>query len=366
MKNRHSCLQRVRVGKQKGFSLIELLVATAIGLVLLGGIYQVFVGSTTGYRYNEQLSRLQENGRFVLDLMTRDIRMAGYIGCAGQKYNSVINSSDFAYDFGQGIYGLDATGSNAWADNVGTVDPTLTSGTDLALTSPLGGSDIFVVRGVDQDLDIGVTGTMIATSADLKVTAGLSDVFATGGGDILLVSDCTEAIAFQSVSYTNANGNLVHNTGTSVTPGNSTNNFGHPFAPGAQVLFPRTTIYYIGLNGIEPALYRKIGLNATEELIEGVENIQVLYGEDTDADRNVDVYRAANAVADWDNIVAIRIGLLLRSPGEIGKKALDTATYVVNGTNVNPIGNGTATAPVDDRRMRQVFVTTVGIRNRLP
>lgn len=47
-----------------GFSLIELLVAMAIGLVLTGGLYQVFVGSNNTYSMNERLSRVQENGRF--------------------------------------------------------------------------------------------------------------------------------------------------------------------------------------------------------------------------------------------------------------------------------------------------------------
>ena len=367
MKMRIISLRRLN---QAGMSLVELLVATTIGLILLGGIYQVFISSDTGYRYNEQLARLQENGRFVLELMTRDGRMAGYWGCAGQtdSFTSVLNSTDFIYDFGQAVYGLEATGANLWSDDAGLVDPTSTLGSGMGLSNPVNGSDILVIRGIDPDIRIEATGHMDNVSSDLKITAGLSDdVLDPNGGEILVVTDCVEATVFQSVSYTDSNGNLVHNTGASVTPGNSTFNFGHPYQEDAEILFPRTTVYYLRYNGNnEPSLYRKIANSAVEELIEGVESMQILYGEDTDDNRTVDVYNTANSVGDWDNVLAVRIGLLLRSPGEIAKKDFDALNYTVNGTVIDPMGNGTPAAPVDDRRLRQVFTTTVGIRNRLP
>ena len=368
MKN---CLLKFRLN-QNGLTLAELLVATAVGLILMTGIYQIFLSSDTGYRYNEQLSRLQENGRFVLDLISRDARMADFWGCAGQtdSYTSILNSSDFIYDFDEAIHGLESTGTNTWADDSGTVDPTSTgSSSAMGLTAPLSGSDILVLRGVDPNVNIEVTHLMTSVSAELQVTPGLSSdgLLDTGGGDILMITDCTEATVFQSVGYTDSNGNLVHNTGGSVSPGNTTNEFGHTYDEDAEVLMIRTVVYFVRANAAgEPALYRRIEAGPAEELIAGIENMQLLYGEDTDGDRNVDVYRTANNVNDWSDIVAIRIGLLVRSPQEIAKKDFDTANYLVNGTTIDPQGNGSPAAPVDDRRLRQVFTTTIGIRNRLP
>ena len=65
----------------QGLSLIELLVAIVMGLVLIGGVVTVFVANKQTYRFQDALARLQENGRYVLNRMERDIRMADTGGC---------------------------------------------------------------------------------------------------------------------------------------------------------------------------------------------------------------------------------------------------------------------------------------------
>ncbi len=369
---------REKLRQNDGMSLVELLVAVAIGLVLLGGVYQVFLSSDTGYRYNQEHSRLQENSRFLVDYLTREVRMSGYMGCATQigSYINILNSTDFIYDFGQPIYGLEATSMTtaAWADGTGAVDPTQTAD-DTAIngiTSPLAGSDILVLRGINPNMNIQVTGHMDNVSADLKITSGIigGGILPAVTGEILIVTDCIEATVFQATNYTDSNGNLVHNTGVG-TPGNSTKDFGHEYSEDAEILIPRTLVFYIRNNGSnEPSLYFKNGSAAVQELVPGVENMQVLYGVDNNDDQNVDDFVPANDSSidsDWGNVLAVRIGFLLRSQNEIAKKGYDTATYTVNGTaNIDPIGNGTVASPADDRRLRQVLVTTVGIRNRLP
>ncbi|MDE1460534.1 PilW family protein [Spartinivicinus poritis] len=64
--------------KQQGMSLIELMIALVLGLLLIAGILQLFLGVTQTFRQNETLSRIQENGRFSLDFIAQDIRSAGY------------------------------------------------------------------------------------------------------------------------------------------------------------------------------------------------------------------------------------------------------------------------------------------------
>ena len=63
---------------QQGFSLVEIMVALVISLFLAAGIIQLFISSQQTYRVTQALSRLQENGRFIIDRMAFDIRMAGY------------------------------------------------------------------------------------------------------------------------------------------------------------------------------------------------------------------------------------------------------------------------------------------------
>ena len=81
------------MNKQVGFSLVEIMIALLIGLFLLGGILQMFSASQQTYRMQSNLARLQENGRFALDFLARDIRMAGYWGCLS-GLNTDIDGTD--------------------------------------------------------------------------------------------------------------------------------------------------------------------------------------------------------------------------------------------------------------------------------
>ena len=48
-------------------------------------------------------------------------------------------------------------------------------------------------------------------------------------------------------------------------------------------------------------------------LIEGVQALQVSYGEDTDDDRVANVYRSADAVVNWNNVISVNLAMLIRS-----------------------------------------------------
>lgn len=72
-----------------GLSLIEMMIALVIGLVLLLGVIQVFSASRTAFQLSEGASRAQENARFALDFLARDIRMAGHFGCVNDQAHFV-------------------------------------------------------------------------------------------------------------------------------------------------------------------------------------------------------------------------------------------------------------------------------------
>ena len=67
---------------QRAFTLIELMIAMLIGVFLMAGVIQIFLSAKQAYRLQENLSRLQENGRFAMDIITKDIRSAGFMGCS--------------------------------------------------------------------------------------------------------------------------------------------------------------------------------------------------------------------------------------------------------------------------------------------
>jgi len=61
-----------------GFTLIELMIAMAVGLVLLGAMYGVFTMHNKTFSTQEQIAEMQQSARAGMDMMTREIRMAGY------------------------------------------------------------------------------------------------------------------------------------------------------------------------------------------------------------------------------------------------------------------------------------------------
>lgn len=63
---------------QQGLSLVELLIAMALGLMLTVGALQMMLSSQTMFSTTDSLSRIQENGRFALEFISKNVRMAGY------------------------------------------------------------------------------------------------------------------------------------------------------------------------------------------------------------------------------------------------------------------------------------------------
>ncbi len=64
---------------QHGFTLIELMIAMAISLLVVLGVYEIFTSQQKAYNVQDQVAEMQQNGRVAIDMMTREIRMAGYI-----------------------------------------------------------------------------------------------------------------------------------------------------------------------------------------------------------------------------------------------------------------------------------------------
>jgi type IV pilus assembly protein PilW len=85
---------RSPIDHQAGLSLIELLVAIALGGILLGGAISLFVNNRATYEITNEMARLQENARFALQLLGKDIRMAGHVGCVNDV--TKVNDNIFA------------------------------------------------------------------------------------------------------------------------------------------------------------------------------------------------------------------------------------------------------------------------------
>lgn len=349
-----------------GFSLVELMVALAIGLIILAGVSTLFVSSKQTYTTQDRLARLQENARFAMQFIIKDLRMAGYYGCISDitpdSVNSTLNnSSDFAFNAQIPLEGLkNATG------------PWQPSGFATVPAGIKAGTDAIAIRMGDPNDNIYLNQEMPNTSAVLKV----NNIAALSVGDIIMISDCTSADIMQISQLNSTDPHIVHNAGAA-TPGNSTQQLSKAYSPstapdGTKVLKFVTRRYFIadGASG-NPALFRQDNAGAAAELVEGIESLKILYGKDSDSDGIPNQYFKAGdaglvSATDWSQIRTVRIGLLARTVNNKDND-IDTTKYDVDGNC--PAGAATTdacyefTPPANDRNKRRVFQAVVQMRN---
>jgi type IV pilus assembly protein PilW len=331
------------LSKQTGISLVEVLVALVISLFLLGGIVQVYVGNKVTFKFTSALAEVQENGRFALDMMSQDLRLASQWGCISFNPADTTNINDT----------LNGTHPGYDADFHDFLSPAATLPGAIVGTNDAGlnGSDLLMVRG-GKPGQTNVEGPFTAAatqSLNVNPTGSIS------AGDIILVARCGEfllnipeadILSVSSVDVTNPVQTVIN-----VAAPKS-----QQFENDAMVIELQTVTYSIGnaaSGGVETALFRQEFNAAALELVEGVEDMQVLYGIDSDGDQFPNQYVTSDNVPNFNAVVSLRIMLLIHSIDDFVTET--PQIYTFNGV--------LTTAP--DRRLRQVFSTTIALRNRI-
>lgn len=397
----------MRIRKQAGFTLVELLVALSLGVLLLGIVITIYLGSKATFSAATGVARSQETTRFATHFLKQDIRMSGFAACsAGISSRIILDDSEatFPPSLENAIFGWEYSGTDVGDNYVLTYDKLdkkftqaeltaartnnssnandlvgryiqgtnpgttvdLTLPATLAGLSPLKGSDVLMVS-VSSPLEILIEKQYNDKVPTLNVIDFDKNPVASGveTGSILRVGDCSALDTFQNVAGpTDA---FISADGAGVTPGNKITGafkWQKKWDDSASVYETTTSVYYVGTgSGGKPSLFRfetTCGIDATcgaaaEELVEGVENMQVLYGEDTDSDGAANIYLSADAVVDFRHVVSVKVGLLVRSP-EVGT---DSTLY----PDLDLIDQITIDPP-DDQFQRFVNNTTVRIHNR--
>jgi type IV pilus assembly protein PilW len=366
--------------RQRGLTLVELMVALVMGLIILAGVLTVFIANKQTYRFQDALSRLQENGRFAINMLERDIRIAG--GTAECQLaippQNTLNQPDGSPPAGgvcpyrswtpfggEAIEGFDNVKTSAGG-----------SGETYSQTFKIvGGSTIAPLPDTD------VVQVLLSTTGGAKILqhqpksaqfktetqAGIAD------GDIVLViyPNCRDGVVVQVTNTNDDKSNhhteVVHNKGNRTDPGNDCNQLEESFVNGNLYRIQYRTYFVANTARGIPALYRfSMPGTVAEELVEGVEDLQVLYGvdEDNDSNRTVDSYRTAAWVRSnnlWGQVRSVRLHLLLQSadPRVLPQENL------IDFTGLFSDHHPWKTVPKNDGRWRQTYGTTVAIRNRV-
>jgi type IV pilus assembly protein PilW len=331
----NSALTCTLARRQAGVSVLELMIAITISLFLLAGLVSVFATSNQAYLDLGRASQQIENGRLAMQILSDDLSHAGFYGrfAAGLPVASApllpcesSNMTNLKNDAAIPLYGYDAPGS---------VPAALTC---LAAGNFVPGTDILVVRRADS--------TMAAGDAPSIPNGAL-----TNGGIYLQAnadSTATPIIAVASGTGTTDQGifTLKNKDSTSYSPVRKYHVHIYFVAPcsipaggGTVCTGPADD------NGAPIPTLKRIeltsnGVVSVVPLVEGIENFQVDYGIDADADGVPDgAYVTAPASASaWANVVAVRINVLARNV-EATTGYTDAKTYDMGAAgSVSPAG----------------------------
>ncbi len=308
--------------RQQGFTLIELMVSLTLGLVLISGAVLVFMNNNRSAIQDEQISRLLENGRFVIRTISRELAMAGFWGkfleiSEMTEHDSVV----VALDCGDG--------ATPWL-------------MDLNALEFLNDADAATVAAQFECID----STTIASGSDIVAIKRVADT-ATADADVL---------AEQLYLRTNGVAGSMYVGGGADTPPALTG------TPASWLYRPRIFYirdYYLEEGDNLPSLCHAplepstAGKMMTECLVDGVERLQIEFGVDDDGDFVADYYTDAPSDTELGDAVAARVYVLVRSVNSVPGYTNDK-TYTLGSTVV---------AAFNDSYYRRVFNTTVVLRN---
>jgi type IV pilus assembly protein PilW len=349
---RRSARQRIgarngKAGTENGFTLVELMISMALGLIVVGGVISVMLANKRTYRSTEGLSQLQESARTAFELLARDSRQGGASGCdsSGGRIANVLTAGTTWWQNWFGIAGYESS----------TTDPAVATGT--AAGERVAGTDSITLQSIEG------TGLSVKThdaaNAKFALNAASSSITA---GDVLMVCDFDHAAIFQVSSYDGTKpavevtytdgvgtpGNCSKGLGYPTNCGSSTGNV-YPFNPNSQIARFTAVDWYIGNNGRAAeggrSLYRRRlgsgGVVVTEEVVAGVTDMQIKYrvsGTDTFVDAS------AVTAGNWANVNALAITLVTTSADQ--RVSTDLA--------------------VNSGRLQRTFTWLVTLRNRVP
>jgi type IV pilus assembly protein PilW len=367
----------------KGLSLIELMIAMTLGLVIMLGAIGIFLSTARGFQLQEGYARLQENARVAVQMIGHEVRMAGFNGCPrSNRFNNNLNNA--------GTLWWSPLGSqnNAipYAAIVGIED------NEVHPSIPSGGAPGNRVQGTDALLLMRSGQQQWRVESHAPASARIA--FAGGpaqaqAGSLWLVCNMEITTLFQMTGPNNGIVNhIVHNTGSSQTPGNCTkdldrscpitppappaSNYDLDDAPPTYLMSFEPTLYYIGVSRScagqagcnRRSLFRALlqasagaGTFLQEEILEGIYDMELSYAltqipgiigpavawqEAADID-----------AADWPQVNAVSFRLLAAT--SIRNSASDTQSFNFNGQNLT----------LPDRMIGQEVAFVVGLRNYL-
>lgn len=293
-------------GRQRGLSLVELMISITLGMVAVAGAISIYLSNRNSYQLVEGAARVQENARFAVEFLGRDLREAGGIVCGGNLVQeNVLNSTQKAEWWGDWSTGLKGYESDTNAElptsklaKFGTAKQGRKSGTDAVIIWSASTASPSVLT---QD------------SSGINFTVYPAQNASTGS----VLTACDDA----RVSTFSINQAATTTVTAAQTPTTSIKKGGFLSELNASAWY-----ICVGQNTSSPYSLCRESLDAgatssAQEILENVTDLQMTYlqGDGNGApSTTVTDYVKADAVTNWANVLAVRVVLTLATPDKVG------------------------------------------------
>lgn len=330
--------RRMAMRRQRGLSLVELMISITLGMVAVAGAISIYLANRSSYKLVEGTARVQENARFAVEFLGRELREAGGIVCGGTLVQENVLDSTYKAqwwgDWTTGLQGYDST----------TQLPARTFGTGsgdrkqvpASSTGPY--SDAIVIWSAST-----ASPSVISAYTSGTKTFTVYPAQTATSGKVFTACDDARVSTFT----------LSQDASTTVVAAQAPTT---AIKPGGFVNQLNASAWYIGAGGSSSSTYSlwRTGLVSAQstaarsapaqEILENVTNMQITYllGDGIGTPTGTD-YVPAASVSDWSKVQAVRVKLTLASPDNVG---------------IDQTGASTT--------LTQDFVFTVALRRRLP
>jgi type IV pilus assembly protein PilW len=346
------------------------MIASSLGLFLIGGVYQTFQITRQSARFLQAEAEMQENARFAFSLLSNSLKKAGNFGCKSTKLQS--SSSLLKISHEQLNPALFVQGWEAKSSHYGDVYHAKANSSISNITTKhwFDSTGLHKNKGIKSKKDSDIlkiwytkpnrASLTTVNNNELKFTP-----IDLEQGNIIAINDCQNIQLAQVCACEDADCEGLDSE-VKLQSCNQISNLKHIKTETAEVAILEQAIFFVSKRASNkknykknmPALYvRHLGKGAKptpkQEILEGVESLQVEYGEDTDANGSANTYVSADLVRNWKNIVSLKLGLLLRSSNN----------HVITSPQQLVFNGATIAVNDDDRYLRRVFSTTIAIRN---
>ncbi|MGL5630885.1 MAG: PilW family protein [Azovibrio sp.] len=343
--------------KERGVSLVETMVALAIGLLIIVAIYSVFFKSREGGVLSADMARIQEGGRVAMDMIASDLRMASFAGCGKMALDSATSplikvGADTLIDYTTYQQGV-------W---VRRYDPVQTKFVIEGSLVGRANTDVLRILGVSTE-SATLAAAMAPGTKKIQLSAGNS-LGTVSGNDLLLIASCGTDFPPPT--------DLFKATGVSGATFESTTPLTINYGTDAVVYRYVDVSYYLrdaadpsGNPRLDSAGNRIASLfradsQGSVELVESVDAFRVCLGVDSDENGTVDRYvtAAAPGSVDWGRVISVQVDMLVSS----------VTTNILPEAQLQEFSLCLDAMPsfqVTDRKFRKLFSTSVALRNKV-